>query len=350
VPAPGGVGTPAVGVWPDAHPPAAPGSGEGMVTESVTHVEADNEFAAVTHRPGAASLPDGGQLAVRRAWVNVPTGGHVSAAVWGKAQPEIVFLHAARRSARAWDQVALELGRPVAAVDLPGHGRSNWRRDGRYEPRKLAPAVAEAIRSFAPRARLVVGDGLGALTALALAQRHSALLPAVVLVDTLPGTQSRATEPSAGEAPQRFATPEAARAELSGRHPGWPDSVLRQEVQTELEAGPDGQWAWRHHPGNLPDAASLAFDDPSLWSELAGLGGAAVLVRGEGSARLAEADLAALRARAPGVHIITVPRVTQDLIVAAPAALAAQLLDLLATSASPGQAGDIPANHQGGSR
>jgi pimeloyl-ACP methyl ester carboxylesterase len=357
----------AVGGWPDARASAALGSGEGMVTESVTHVGADNEFAAVIHGPGAASLPDGGQVAVRRAWVNVPTGGHVSAAIWGKAQPEIVFLHGARRSARAWDEVALAVGRPVVAVDLPGHGRSNWRRDGRYEPRKLAPAVAEAIRSFAPRARLVVGDGLGALTALALAQRHSALLPAVVLVDTLPGTQSRAREPSdgqspaegaapgsrpmsAGEAPQRFATPEAARAALAGRHPGWPDAVLRQEVQTELEAEPDGQWAWRHHPGNLPDAASLAFDDPSLWSELAGLGGAAFLVRGEGSARLTEADLDALGARAPGAGIITVPRATQDLIVAAPAALAAQLLGLLATSASLGQAGHIPANHQGGSR
>jgi pimeloyl-ACP methyl ester carboxylesterase len=336
------------------------------VTESVTHVEPDNEFAAVTRRPGGASLPDGGPPAVRRAWVNVPTGGHVSAVVWGKAQPEIVFLHDARRSARAWDEVALEVGRPVVAIDLPGHGRSNWRRDGRYEPRKLAPAVAEAIRSLAPRPRLVVGDGLGALTALALAQRHAALLPAVALVDTLPGTQPRATEPpdgqfpaegtapgpgpgSAGE-PPRFATPGEARAALAGRHPGWPDSVLRQEVSTELEAEADGRWAWRHHPGNLPDAASAAFDDPSLWSELAGLGGAAFLILGEGSARPDQADLDALRARAPRAHLITVPRVTQDLIVEAPAALAAQLLDLSAAPASPGQPSAIPASDQGGSR
>ena len=324
---------------------AAPGSGEGTVTDSVTHAEPDNEFAAITHRLGAASLPDGDRPAIRRAWVNVPTGGHISAVIWGRAQPEIVFLHDARRSARAWDEVALEAGRPVVAVDLPGHGRSNWRRDGRYEPRKLAPAVAEAIRSFAPQPRLVVGDGLGALTALALAQRHPALLPAVALVDTLPGTQSRAKEPSDG----RFATPEEARTALVGSHPGWPDPVLRQEVRTELEAEPDGQWAWRHHPGNLPDAASLEFDDPSLWSELAGLGGAAFLIRGEGDARLADADLDALRARAPRAHVITVPRVTQDPIVEAPAALAARLLDLLATSASPGPASAIPASRQGGS-
>jgi pimeloyl-ACP methyl ester carboxylesterase len=29
----------------------------------------------------------------------------------------------------------------AAAIDLPGHGSSNWRSDGRYEPRQVAAAV-----------------------------------------------------------------------------------------------------------------------------------------------------------------------------------------------------------------
>jgi pimeloyl-ACP methyl ester carboxylesterase len=318
------------------------------------HVEPDNEFARNADALAAAGLSHAGQPAVRRAWVNVPTGGHVSGVIWGKAQPEIVFLHDARRSARAWDEIALETGRPAVAIDLPGHGRSNWRRDARYEPRKLAPAIAEAIRSFAPRARLVVGDGLGGLTALALAQRHSALLPSVALVDTLPATGPQASgspaahsaaegrvpesRPADGAALRRFAAPEEAVAALAGSHPGWPDLVLRREVHTELDAEPDGRWAWRHHPGNLPEAASRAFDDPSLWAELAGLGGAVSLLRGDRSPRLTAADLDALRVRAPSAHIITIPGVTQDPTVRARAALAARLLELVAATASPGPA------------
>ena len=84
--------------------------------------------------------------------LGVPAGGHVSGVFWGDGPPELVFLHDAGESARAWDTVALAAGRASVAIDLPGHGRSDSRRDGRYEPGELAPAVAEAIRSFAPRA------------------------------------------------------------------------------------------------------------------------------------------------------------------------------------------------------
>lgn len=309
------------------------------------HADPDNEFADFISWADADGLP-GGRPAVRRAWVNVPTGGHVSAVIWGQAQPEIVLLHDARRSARAWDAVALEIGRPVVAIDLPGHGRSNWRRDGRYEPRKLAPAVAEAIRSFAPRARLVAGEGLGGLTALALAQRHAALLPVVALVDTLPATElaagSRPADLSA--APPRFAAPEEAWAVLADSHLDWPDPVLRQEVRAELDAESDGLWAWRHHPGNLPDGDGPAFDDPSLWAELAGLGSAVSLIRAERLARLAQADIDALSVRAPGADTITIPGVSQDLTVHAPGALAAWLGELAAAPGNPAQAGAIPSN------
>jgi pimeloyl-ACP methyl ester carboxylesterase len=88
----------------------------------------------------------------------VQAGGHVSAVAWGTGPPEVIFLHEAGRSARAWDEVALGLGRPSVAIDLPGHGRSGWRRTGRYEPRVIAGAIAEAIRSFAPRASRRVAE------------------------------------------------------------------------------------------------------------------------------------------------------------------------------------------------
>ncbi len=48
----------------------------------------------------------------------------------------------------------------AAAIDLPGRDRSNWRSDGRYEPRQVAAAVtAIAVLSAAPRGRLVAAPG-----------------------------------------------------------------------------------------------------------------------------------------------------------------------------------------------
>ena len=143
-----------------------------MAIESEEFTELGDEFALITEAAAEAGTEARGLPRARRGWVNVPTGGHVSAVFWGDGPPEVVFLHDIGESARAWDAVALAVGRPSVAIDLPGHGRSDWRRDGRYEPGKLVPAVSEAIRSFAPRTRIVVGSGLGGRTALALGRRQ----------------------------------------------------------------------------------------------------------------------------------------------------------------------------------
>jgi pimeloyl-ACP methyl ester carboxylesterase len=170
-----------------------------VVTLSQDCTELADEFSLVAEVTAGrtAGLP-----CVRRSWADVPTGGQVSGAVWGTGTPELVLLHDRGESARAWDAVAsaltLELGRPAVAIDLPGHGQSSGRRDGRYEPARITPAVAEAIRWFAPHARLVAGTGLGGLTALALRRRHPWLVPAIALLDALPGV---AAASSAGPGP-----------------------------------------------------------------------------------------------------------------------------------------------------
>jgi pimeloyl-ACP methyl ester carboxylesterase len=168
-----------------------------VVTLSQDCAEVADEFSLVTEV--AAGLP-----CVRRSWANVPTGGQVSGVTWGTGTPELVLLHDRGESARAWDAVALtlalDLGRPAVAIDLPGHGQSTGRRDGRYEPARITPAVAEAIRWFAPDARLVAGTGLGGLTALALRRRHPWLVPGTALFDTLPGVPA-ASPGGAGAGP-----------------------------------------------------------------------------------------------------------------------------------------------------
>jgi len=46
---------------------------------------------------------------------------------WGSASPRIVLVHGGSQNAHTWDTVALGLGEPLIAVDLPGHGHSDWR-------------------------------------------------------------------------------------------------------------------------------------------------------------------------------------------------------------------------------
>ena len=109
---------------------------------------------------------------VRRQAVDVGAGRRVSSLVWGEGPPELVLLHGGGQNAHTWDTVALALDRPLVAVDLPGHGHSDWPGDARaVHPGAMADDVAAVIGELAPGLRALVGMSLGGLTALALAAR-----------------------------------------------------------------------------------------------------------------------------------------------------------------------------------
>jgi pimeloyl-ACP methyl ester carboxylesterase len=315
-----------------------------MAVESEKIAELADEFELIAETAAEAGAAPGALPRVRRSWVNVPAGGHVSGVFWGDGPPELVFLHDRGESARAWDAVALTVGLPSVAIDLPGHGRSDWRRDGRYEPAVLASSVAEAIRSFAPRARLIAGTGLGGLTAIALRRRHARLLSALALVGTLPGTGGG----QAGQwsSPERFADRSAALAALTARRPEHGSRALRREVQYELLQEPDGLWAWRHHPGNLPAPTEIRPADSGaadgggagprdaerLCSEFAALAVPVALISGDRPGAFTAADRAKARERVPGIRVITIPGAGRDIPGTQPAALADVLGQFLASA------------------
>ena len=45
----------------------------------------------------------------------------------GHWTPQVLLIHGWAQNAHTWDTVALALGRPLLAVDLPGHGHSGGR-------------------------------------------------------------------------------------------------------------------------------------------------------------------------------------------------------------------------------
>src|SRR5215510_14398121 len=132
-------------------------------------------------------VPWKGEPTVRRETVVVEpsTGRSLSALVWGTDDPEIVLLHGGAQNAHTWDTVALALDRPLVAIDLPGHGHSDAAADDPDQPRaeRLAADVAEAVRTLAPDAAVVVGMSLGGLTAIALTAIAPELVRALALID-----------------------------------------------------------------------------------------------------------------------------------------------------------------------
>ena len=154
--------------------------------DPVATIEYD-EFGLFHENASEAGLPFDDPPVVARVEVEVAPGQRVSALRWGTGDPELVLLHGGAQNAHTWDTVALALGRPLLAIDLPGHGRSDWRatrRTGR--PRTPAPLRSRSARSRRTRL-LVVGMSLGGLTALALATEAPELVRRLLLVDVTPG-------------------------------------------------------------------------------------------------------------------------------------------------------------------
>src|SRR5690348_8543421 len=119
-----------------------------------------DEFGQLADSAAEAGVPFRGLPKVSRWSFSAGTGQSISAIVWGATLPELVLVHGKGQNAHTWDTVALALGRPLIAVDLPGHGHSSRRPDCDYEPWRNADAVASVIEQTASSAVVLVGTSL----------------------------------------------------------------------------------------------------------------------------------------------------------------------------------------------
>ena len=154
-----------------------------------------DEFGLFHENAEEYGLAYDGPPVVRRVSRSRRDGRRLSSLVWGYEAPELVLLHGGAQNAHTWDTVALALGRPLIAVDLPGHGHSDGGPDGSHVGRRATGRPGDGgAPAGAPR-QGVVGMSLGGLSALALAQRSPELVRRLVLVDITPGVNAEKAAP-----------------------------------------------------------------------------------------------------------------------------------------------------------
>ncbi len=177
---------------------------------------------------------------------------------WGSpASPPVLLLHGGGQTRHSWSGTSRALadeGWYAVALDLRGHGESDWAPRGEYGVEAFvedARAVAEALG----RRPAIVGASLGGITGLlAEAESPKAVAAAIVLVDVTPRLEPGGVERIIDfmtACPEGFATLEEAADAIAAyrRHRSRPKDL--SGLAKNLRRGDDGRYRWHWDPAFL---------------------------------------------------------------------------------------------------
>lgn len=244
---------------------------------------------------------------VRRFFVAVDGLRQLSGLRWGDAEPELVLLHGGAQNAHTFDTVALAMQRPLAALDLPGHGHSDASPYPASAIASHATDVARAIEQLTSGARPLVGMSLGGLTALLVAHERPDLVASLVLIDITPGVNADKARHITDfvNGPTSFADFDELLERTVEHNPTRSVSSLRRGILHNALPRIDGTWVWRHQ--QHPRSELTAPDAGDLWTKLSELSMPVTLLRAMAAGSVVDdGDEAEFLKRLPGATVVHV--------------------------------------------
>jgi pimeloyl-ACP methyl ester carboxylesterase len=167
-------------------------------------------------------------------------------------RPPVVLLPGTGNTATDWDPVAVELSRDraVHAVDLRGHGRSEW--PGRYSVELMAADVAAVLPRIGPEVD-IVGHSLGGLVACRALAIEPTRLRRLVLEDVgmpHPRAPAMPARPD-GDLDFDWAVVEQIRREIDTPASHWPATLTRIAAPVLVIGGGSDSFVSQEHIAEL---------------------------------------------------------------------------------------------------
>jgi pimeloyl-ACP methyl ester carboxylesterase len=166
---------------------------------------------------------------------------------WGNHdKPLAILLHGGRDHSRSWDVVALDLRQDfhVVAMDLRGHGDSDWAIGGAYSITDHVLDLGQLINAVNPREPVVlIGHSLGAGVALQRAGVFPQAVRALVAIEGLGPPGAMVRETPAHERMESWVTDMLALAQRRPRE----YQMIEQAMERMREANPHLSAALARH-------------------------------------------------------------------------------------------------------
>ncbi|MEJ7927884.1 alpha/beta hydrolase [Sphingobium sp. AN641] len=189
---------------------------------------------------------------------------------WGNhGAPVVVLIHGGRDHARSWDDVARGLRDQwhVVAVDLRGHGDSDWSPDGAYTAPYMVTDLAQLIDRFGPAPVSIVAHSLGG----SLSLRYAGIFPEhvrrIAAIEGVGLNDEDARKPaverwrtfvkqraaSSARSHRRYATLDEAVARMKANNVHLSDARARHLTTHAVVRNADGTFSWKFDPFSVAD-------------------------------------------------------------------------------------------------
>jgi pimeloyl-ACP methyl ester carboxylesterase len=262
--------------------------------------------AAAGLTPASVSLPNDRNLIVNDMRIHILE--------WGPPEgPPIVFLHGGSLTAHTWDLVCAVLSDTYycVAVDLRGHGDSEWAPDVDYRYETMQIDVEGLISELLLRSPVVVGMSYGGLVAMRMAGDHRVDLGGLVTIDVGPDMHIEAATEIVEFTRQEMemdSIDDFVEQAMQANNRRRPD-LLRRSLLYSLRELPSGRWAWKWDWRRMEnhDLAQLAILQAAVWQSVYAITCPTLIVRGQRSRVFLQEDGEKIAAAIPDSSFVVVP-------------------------------------------
>lgn len=234
--------------------------------------------------------------------IPTPDGLTLNVLEWSREGTAMLFIHGFSNEAHIWDDVAPGLAPyyRVLAMDLRGHGDSDWHPEGGYDYADHVSDVVGVLDHLGIERVVIVAHSLGGRVAMLLAGQAQARIAGLVIVDSAPEIDRRGavriSMDTAEHTDPSFAKPSEYETMLAHAYPAATSEAIARMAKHGLKRREDGRYVLKMDPrlrrfvagdGERPDAETLARLESersdAMWKGLEALECPVLVVRGAAS-------------------------------------------------------------------